>query len=107
MKYLEICTKEGLKAYVKSNGCHFFDSDTMRFFRSRLEYPIIQRNGFVYFITSEQFTFEDTIAPRLYTVRKMALFTVPLSHEEIGTFQEHKTLADARKALRSYLESNH
>lgn len=53
-----------IKSVNRAAGKHFFDADTMRFFRSRI-LPTIYHGEF--FITSEQF---DSESPRRYTIRR-------------------------------------
>lgn len=52
---------------TKNNG-HFFDSDTMRFFKSRIGAVRI-KDGVWYFVTSEK----PPHGSRMYSVRKMEL----------------------------------
>jgi len=53
----------------RERGFHFFDSSTMRFFRSRVLSQTLEGNNAVYFVTSEQFVGSEYTAPRKYTVR--------------------------------------
>lgn len=46
---------------------HWFDRDTLRFFRSKILRTVYQGPGGVYFVSSEQF---DDASPRRYTVRQ-------------------------------------
>lgn len=55
-----------LKRQVSASGSHFFDSDTMGFFNSRVAPRLI---GSRFFITSEQM---DHRSPRLWRVRWIA-----------------------------------
>lgn len=80
-----------LKALNRENGFHFFDRDTMRFFRSRIESGIIAGNRF---ITSEQFN-DDTA--RKFTVRQ---FDNQGRISEVGEFQQHATRAAAVAAAK-------
>lgn len=78
---------------VIDNGGHFFDKSAMRFFNSRISWDsLTPMNGFYLFITSEQSDF----APRAYTVR---LWNGD-NFTQVGKFQEHETLAQAKRALR-------
>ena len=55
----------------KAAGHHWFDPDSMRFFRSRIGSKVYEGPGGIYFVSSEQFVGSDWIAaPRRYTVRK-------------------------------------
>ena len=53
----------------RERGFHFFDSSTMRFFRSRVLSQTFEGNNAVYFVTSEQFVGSEYTAPRKYSVR--------------------------------------
>lgn len=58
--------------YNPGIGRHFFDRDTLRFFRSKLPRVGYEGQGGVYFVTSEQFVGSNRVAsPRKYTVRKL------------------------------------
>jgi len=97
----EIYTKGDLVRHMQSNGSHFFDPETMRFFNSRLLGPIVQKGELVYFITSERFDLDRS--PRKYTIRKLKLSSPNATVCEIGEFQQYHTVRDARKALKDYL----
>lgn len=82
------------KAANKAAGLHFFDKDSMRFFRSRIESKMIRGR---YFITSEQFVGSDgTADPRRFTVR---MVEDDGSVESVGNFQGYATLAEAKAAV--------
>ena len=93
---------------ARESGSHFFDPETMRFFRSRLhlnaqriEYGDVV--AFV-FVTSEQFVSPSSGAePRRYTVRvRRAGDPTGCSNvlpEDVGQFQRYARLADAVDAL--------
>jgi hypothetical protein len=70
-------------------GQHFFDADTLRFFRSRIGTELY---GGRYFVTSEQFNGD---AKRLYTVREVM---DGAKIKTIGEFQQYSTGAAARRA---------
>lgn len=74
---------------------HFFDRDTMRFFKSKIESGVY---GGRYFITSEQFR-EDS--SRRYTIRE-----AKASGEvnTIGAFQAYYSLEDARQNARELVK---
>jgi len=97
----EIYTKGDLVRHMQRNGSHFFDPETMRFFKSRLLGPIVQKGVIVYFITSERCDIDHS--PRKYTVRMLNLRSENMSVCEIGEFQQHQTMRDARRALKDYL----
>lgn len=80
-----------LKALNRENGQHFFERDTMKFFRSKIESGIIAGNRF---ITSEQFNDESA---RKFTVRT---FDTKGRIGQIGEFQAHATRAAAIAAAK-------
>lgn len=98
----KIYTVEQLKRAVSETGSHFFDKDTMRFFKSRVAPGVIHTDTGLVFITSEQF---ETWYPsyyrdaRKYTVRKLTEFGDIV---EIGEFQQYDSLYAARKAAKEY-----
>jgi len=78
----------------KRAGQHFFDSATMRFFRSRVGGALYAGR---FFITSERNDMGDY--PRLYTVR--------VAHDdgtigEMGEFQQYASWSGATKACERY-----
>lgn len=83
-----------IKESVRAAGSHWFDPDTMRFFRCRVGDQVYQGPGGVYFVTSEKYS--DTAA-RKYSVRQ---FTSPDKINTIGEFnsltrqQAHKLAAE-------------
>jgi hypothetical protein len=76
-------------------GAHFFDADTMRFFRSRVLPTVHVGTDRAFFVTSEQY---DDDAPRLYTVRYC---TSEGDCGTVGQFQGHadEPAAQAAAAL--------
>ena len=79
-------------------NCHFFEHDTMRFFKSKVvsDYAAEIDGGAAYrFITSEQF---DSSSPRLFTVRELRVRSEH-RHVTVGEFQQHKTKDAAKKNL--------
>lgn len=95
-----IYNNQDLIAASRWFGSHFFDKDTMRFFRSRLiDCTYTVPGGVCVFITSERFTSHTHTAPRRYTVRTFDTMTGNI--EEVGEFQEHATLYQARKAWKA------
>lgn len=84
------------KAKNAAEGLHFFDRDTMRYWKSRVESSLI---GGRYFITSEEkWKFNEHAKPeRKYTVRE----TKP--DGRVTTLKSHiATLEDAREWLKDY-----
>ena len=93
----DIWTVSALKQYARECGSHFFDADTMRFFRSRVAPRVYHMATGIVFITSEQF---DANSPRLYTVRIMR---EGANFDDIDGFQAHSSLRQARAAAKRYL----
>lgn len=85
---------EAMKRANRDAGFHFFDADSMRFFRSRIAPGVI---GGRFFVTSEQYVavMSNEKGPRLYTVREMRSDG---SIETVGEFQAHRSLGAARNA---------
>lgn len=61
-------TINGIQAAVMGSGSHWFDRDTLRWFRCRVGEKVYQGPGGVYFVTSEKGPFEHS--KRAYTVRQ-------------------------------------
>jgi hypothetical protein len=56
---------------AESKGSHFFERDAMRFFRSKVQEPVFQGPGGIFFLTSERFVSSTGEAsPRRFTVRQ-------------------------------------
>ena len=81
-----------VKSIVRSNGYHFFDKDTMKYWGSRIETSVF-KNGC--FVTSED-NYDKT--ERLYTVRRFNGTSI----NTIGEFQQYKTKDSARDAACAY-----
>jgi hypothetical protein len=96
-----IWTISQLKAAVTLTGSHFFDRDTMRFFKSRIAPGINHTEQGITFITSEQF---DDNTPRMYTLR---ILRSSGAIDELSDFQEFSTLSKARKAAKEYAKFAH
>jgi len=83
-------------ARARSAGSHFFDPETMKFFKSQIHGTgIADGKGNTYFVTSEKFVdrVRGTSLPRRYTVQVQK----PDGHiETVGEFQAYKT---ARRAF--------
>lgn len=73
MKYEHIYDSRDLAQFNAESGKHFFDRDTMRFFKSRLlgVYQRVDASGqlHILFITSEKKCFNDFT--RVYSLREM------------------------------------
>lgn len=64
-------TIEAIKQENRRNGYHWFDTDTMRCFRSRVGDTVYQGAGGIFFVSSEQFVgLDGRKAERMYTVRR-------------------------------------
>lgn len=75
---MRIQSLAGLKATAEELGSHFFDADTMRFFRSKIPAdgirPVTDQRG--YFLTSEQFVpFDGEPFAREFNVRDYEVVT--------------------------------
>lgn len=99
----------GLQELVRRSGSHFFDHDTMRPFRSKVDDLVYAGPDGWYFVTSEKhvaYTSYDTInEPRLYTVRRMSIVTRDNGSQDIGLhelekFQAFASLRMARRAAK-------
>jgi len=98
MKRKEFGSVEDIITMAKSRGSHWFDPDTMRFFRSRAGDTVYKG---VYFVTSEQF---DDNSPRLYTIRKVHCTKRLFEIRTIGDFQGYKTRGAAVYHIMNYLK---
>ena len=81
------------KAIYKSTGKHFFDSDTIKYWGSKIETALYKNRCFV---TSEN-NFDNT--KRLYTLRRFNENYTTI--ETIGEFQQYITKEDATEAARA------
>ncbi len=87
-----------LLAVVHANdeaGRHWFEADTMEFFKTRLESDLI---GGCYFITSER----GPYGPRAFSIR---LADEDGHIQTVGEFMEHETLEAATVALEAVRQS--
>ena len=84
--------------YENSTPGHFFDTDTMRFFRSRVGYARKCKSGVWYFVTSEKPPHDK----RWYSVRKMEL------DGDINTIGEFCSLTQymAKKLVNEYADAD-
>lgn len=98
-----IYNNDDLIAASRWFGSPFFNKETMRFFRSRLiDVTYTIPGGVCVFITSERFTSTFRNDPRRYTVRTFNTMTGEI--DEVGEFQQHATLYQARKAWKAETE---
>jgi hypothetical protein len=93
MNATKIWTINDIKTAVLVRGSHWFDPDTMRFFKTRVLEGVYQGAGGVYFVTSEKGPSEA----RKYSVRKFTPDTADIS--TVGEFNE-MTRAQAIKAAK-------
>lgn len=97
-------------------GSHYFEPDTMRFFRSRVDWHVWPGADGWYFVTSEQHKgFDGTMRPRLYSVRRFHYETPAndqmgefsgVDFDTVGEFQAYPTLTRARTAARKAAEAS-
>jgi len=100
----QISTKEELVAFAESKGSHFFEKATMSFFASRVLEDVVTKNGFVYFVTSEQFRDRGRVAARKYSVRSMNLESASTDYA-VGGFQDFADARTAKAAMHNYLNA--
>jgi len=74
---------------------HWFDTDTMRFFRSRIAQTATVKDGKAYFVSSEQFNYSS---PRLYSVRVCDMETGEI--DTLGEFQQYGTSRQAQATIK-------
>lgn len=97
-----------LRELVTRSGSHFFDRDTLRYFKSRIDcYTFTAPDGW-YFVTSEkhEIAFSRICEPRLYTVRCLRIVTKEdgtndLALVELERFQAFTSLDSARRAAQN------
>lgn len=77
---LKIWNINEIKDVVRASGSHWFDPDTLSFFKCRVLEGVYQGDGGVYFVTSER----GPHFPRAYTVRKFDPLTCGIS--TVGEF---------------------
>ena len=88
---------------IVENSGHFFDVDSMRWFRSRISWgSLIKTQRGYAFISSEKYENAMTgdSAPRTYTIRE---WNTDSGIETVGAFQEYATARDARVALHTLI----
>jgi len=83
------------KHYYKNTKGHFFDDNTMRFFKSRISEDLMYSGALIYFVTSEQGP--DDI--RKYTVRSYNPKTSDI--DTVGDFQQYSTMYQAKQTAKS------
>ena len=83
-------TINDIKNAVRAAGSHWFDPDTMRFFGTKIESPVYQGDGGVYFVTSED-TFDRE--SREYKVRQFKDDSIETIGEPLVTAELAKEVA--------------
>lgn len=91
----QLSTIDEIESAARSQGSHWFDRDTMRFFASRVSDHIYPYPGGAVFVSSERGPRFDS--PRRYTVR---LCTVAGEIDTIGEFQAYASRNGAHSAAR-------
>lgn len=98
---------------VKATGSHFFDADTMRWFRSRVDDYVYAGPDGWYFVTSEKHVAHTSYGsinePRRYTVRRLSIVTCDNGSDdlrlyELEGFQMYRTLTTARNRAKYYAQ---
>ncbi len=94
---------EEVKTRAEKGSPHFFDTDSMRFFGSRLSELCWRLGEKIYFITSEADSgrIKHSGSTRAWTVRSIDKNG---DIQKLGKFQEHGTLNEARKAIKEIVE---
>ena len=92
-----------VKRIARDKGSHWFDSDTMRFFDSRVSKMALFDGELYWFVSSEQFhDFDRGLwEPREYTIRTM---TIDGDINTAGELGEHSTSARAWRVLRAAVQ---
>jgi hypothetical protein len=85
-----------IKECARECGSHWFEKDTMRFFKSRVgDRAYADGRGGAYFVSSEK----GPHGPRKYTIRKYD--PKKCSIETIGKFQQYRTGAVANRIAKN------
>lgn len=98
---LEIDMTEIERRYAPGPGRHWFDPDTMRFFRSRLPKTGFEGPGGVYFVSSELPAGGSGYTVRGRRAYKVRRLTGPGKIDTVGPFCEY-TRAVAWRLARQY-----
>jgi hypothetical protein len=89
-------TIDDIKAAARAAGNHFFETDTLSFFSSRISGAVF---GGEYFVTSEQDkTGNAWNGARRYTVRRAWHGPNGFTVDTVGEFGEFATLDEAKSA---------
>lgn len=90
-----------IQDYSPCAGRHWFDSDTLHWFRCRLSHWAFENaSGDRFFVTSESASFGGS-APRLYTVRVQRADDLHAIHT-VGAFQQYGSRASAVRAAKAF-----
>jgi len=94
---------EEVKTRADKGSPHFFDSDTIKFFSSRISEYCWRIGENIYFITSEadRYYIKHSGSVRAWTVR---FIDIKGDINTLGKFQEHGSLNQARAAIKEVLE---
>ena len=95
MNWLPVRIGEIREIYNPGPGRHWFDPDTMRFFKTRLGRRGYRGPGGTYFVSSEQ----GPGMPREYTVRRLV---GPGHIETVGEFCGYKARHTATEAAKAH-----
>ena len=111
LKRSKTTSMSDIKSIANEQGYSWFDKDTMKYFNSKIESPLYEKDGKKYFITSERY---DDESPRKYSVRQIEYYdkkgnpakSGKLNVSSVGEggstgtgFQEHDSLQAAKNAL--------
>ena len=91
---------DDIKRVAATMGSHWFDPETLRFFRCRINPRITTAADGWYFISSEQSSWD---AERRYSIRRVSWEREDFTIDTIGDFQQYGSLAAASAALRKHL----
>lgn len=86
--------------YQRTNGGHWFDPGTMRFFKTRLSEHLFYGATIIYFVSSEQ----GPNGIRRYSVRSYTPETGEI--DTVGEFQQYRTRDQAKRAAAKAAASN-
>ena len=89
-----------VKRIARSWGSHFFDKETIRFFKSKICSRVYDGPGGIYFVTSEK----GPHMPRRYSVRRLNIEEEDI--ETVGDFNLVSTRDEAYAIAKDYAEGN-
>ncbi len=92
-----------IKKRAEKQHSHFFDTNAMKFFSSKISDLCWSKGSDIYFVTSERDTSQvkHSGSIRAFTVRKCSDNG---NIDTVGKFQQHKTLQQARTAIQEVLQ---